>query len=416
MRQSQLFTKTRKEDPKDEVAKNAKLLIRAGFINKELAGVYSYLPLGLRVLNKISNIIREEMNALGAVELEMTALQNPELWKKTGRWDDEVLDVWFKTELKSGGELGLGTTHEEMITELMKSHLSSYKDLPVYAYQFQTKFRNELRVKSGIIREREFLMKDLYSFNDSETGLNDFYDQAKGAYERIFELVGLGDITYITFASGGTFSKYSHEFQTLSEAGEDTIFVCEEKKFAINREILDEETLTEVGITRENLVERKAIEVGNIFKLGTRFSEPLGLTFTDEDGGKRPVVMGSYGIGPGRIMGAVVETLSDEKGIVWPKSIAPFVAHLVWIPGEGDLSAELADQLYESLIVEGIEVFYDDRVASAGEKFANADLLGMPYRVIVSDKTLREGKFELKERATSETRWVGKEELFDLLK
>ncbi|MFA5023305.1 MAG: aminoacyl--tRNA ligase-related protein, partial [Candidatus Paceibacterota bacterium] len=226
MRQSQLFTKTRREDPKDEVSQNAKLLIRGGFINKELAGVYSYLPLGLRVLNKISNIIREEMNALGAVELEMTALQNPELYEKTGRWDDAIVDNWFKTDLKSGSRLGLGFTHEEMITNLMKDHLSSYKDLPVYAYQIQTKFRNEERAKSGLMRGREFLMKDLYSFNDSEASLNDFYDQAKGAYERIYERVGLGDITYITFASGGTFSKFSHEFQTLSEAGEDTIYVC----------------------------------------------------------------------------------------------------------------------------------------------------------------------------------------------
>ncbi|MFA5001312.1 MAG: aminoacyl--tRNA ligase-related protein [Candidatus Paceibacterota bacterium] len=416
MRQSQLFTKTRKEDPKDEVAKNAKLLIRGGFINKELAGVYSYLPLGLRVLNKINNIIREEMNGLGAVELELTALQNPELYEKTNRWAEEAVDVWFKTNLKSGSQLGLGFTHEEAITELMKDHVSSYKDLPVYAYQIQTKFRNEERAKSGLMRGREFLMKDLYSFNDSEESLNDFYDQVKGAYERIYERVGLGDLTYITFASGGSFSKFSHEFQTLSEAGEDTIYVCEEKKFAINKEVLDEETLKEVGIARENLVEKKAIEVGNIFKLGTRFSEPLGLTFTDENGEKRPVVMGSYGIGPGRLMGTVVETLSDEKGIVWPKSIAPFDLHLVWIPGEGDLAAELADKLYDGLTEEGIEVFYDDQVTSAGEKFANADLLGLPYRVIVSDKTLKEGKFELTERATRETRWVDEEELFALLK
>jgi prolyl-tRNA synthetase len=416
MRQSQLFTKTRKEDPKDEVSKNAKLLIRGGFINKELAGVYSYLPLGLRVIEKIKNIIREEMNNLGSVELEMTALQNPELWKKTGRWDDEVLDVWFKTNLKSGGELGLGTTHEEMITNLMVNHLNSYKDLPVYAYQFQTKFRNELRSKSGIMRGREFLMKDLYSFNDSEESLNDFYDQVKGAYERIFERVGLGDLTYITFASGGTFSKFSHEYQTLAEAGEDIIYVCEEKKFAINKEVLDEETLSELGISREDLVERRAIEVGNIFKLGTRFSEPLGLNFTDEQGQKRPVVMGCYGIGLGRLMGTVVEVLADNKGIVWPRTIAPFDIHLVWIPGEGDTAAALADKLYDSFVEEGIEVFYDDRVASAGEKFAGADLLGLPYRVIVSDKTLKEGKFELTERATGESRFVSEEELFELLK
>lgn len=416
MRQSQLFTKTRREAPKDEVAENAKLLIRAGFINKEMAGVYSYLPLGLRVRDKIANIIREEMNALGGVELEMTALQNSELYEKTNRWSDDVVDNWFKTELKSGAELGLGFTHEEMITELMKDHINSYKDLPVYAYQIQTKFRNEARAKSGIMRGREFLMKDLYSFSDSEESLNDFYDKAKGAYERIFDRVGLGDITYITFASGGTFSKYSHEFQTLSEAGEDTIFVCDKKKFAINKEVLDEETLSEVGISREDLVEKKAIEVGNIFKLGTKFSEPLGLTYTDENGDKKPVIMGSYGIGLGRVMGTVAEVLADDKGLVWPKSIAPFLVHLVWVPGVGEAAAEMADALYESLTEAGVEVFYDDRMVSAGEKFADADLLGLPYRVIVSDKTLKENKFELKERATGETKMVEAEELMALLK
>lgn len=417
MRQSQLFTKTRRANPKDEVSQNAKLLIRGGFINKEMAGVYSYLPLGLRVLRKIEEIIREEMNQLGATELSMTALQNPELWKKTGRWDDQLLDVWFKTELKAGGEVGLGTTHEEMVANLMRDHLNSYKDLPIYVYQIQTKFRNEPRAKSGVMRGREFLMKDLYSFNDNEEGLDDFYDQAKGAYERIFERVGLGDQTYITFASGGTFSKFSHEFQTLSEAGEDTIFVCEEKKFAINREVLDEETLSEMGISRQDLIEKKAIEVGNIFKLGTKFSEALGLLFTDRDGQRRPVIMGSYGIGLGRVMGAVAEILSDERGLVWPRSIAPFNLHLIWLPGEkGDTSFVLAEELYKKLIAQNVEVLYDDRLATAGEKFADSDLLGLPHRLIISDKTLAAGQFELKDRSSEESRLIDERELFDLLK
>lgn len=411
MRQSQLFTKTRREDPKDEVATNAKLLIRAGFINKELAGVYSYLPLGLRVLNKINKIIREEVNALGAVELELTALQNPELYEKTGRWSDEVVDNWFKTELRSGGQLGLGFTHEEMITELMKNHINSYKDLPIYTYQIQTKFRNEPRAKSGVMRGREFPMKDLYSFSDSEGSLDDFYDQVKGAYERIFDRVGLGELTYITFASGGTFSRFSHEFQTLTPAGEDTIFVSREKKFAINKEVLEADTLRELGIELEELKEERAVEVGNIFKLGTKFSEPLGLLFTDENGEKRPVVMGSYGIGPARVMGTVAEALADDKGLVWPKSIAPFLVHLVWIPGTGEIGAEAADRLYDELLKAGIEVFYDDRVTSAGEKFADADLLGLPYRVVVSDKTLAGKKFELKERVSGAIRMVDINEL-----
>lgn len=415
MRQSQLFTKTRREGPRDEVSNNAKLLIRAGFINKEMAGVYSYLPLGLRVLEKIKNIIREEMNKLGALELEMSALQNPEIYEKTGRWSDEVVDIWFKTELKAGSLLGLGFTHEEMVAELMKNHITSYKDLPVAVYQIQTKFRNEQRVKSGIMRGREFLMKDLYSFSLDEAGLDDFYDQVKGAYERIFDRVGLGHLTYITFASGGTFSKYSHEYQTLSEAGEDTVYVCEDKKLAVNKEVLNDETLAELGIKKEDLVEKKSIEVGNIFKLGTKFSDALGLVYKTEAGENKSVIMGSYGIGVGRLMGTIAEALADAKGLSWPKSVAPFSVHLVLIPGSDEAKNE-ADKVYESLESLGVEVLYDDREAPAGEKFADSDLLGIPYRVVISDKTLIKGSLELKERATGEMRMIGLDELLSLVK
>lgn len=415
MRQSQLFTKTRREAPKDEVAKNAQLLIRAGYINKEMAGVYSYLPLGLRVRNKIANIIREELASVGAVELELSALQSSELYEETNRWSDEVVDNWFKTKLKSGTELGLGFTHEEMITALMKGQINSYKDLPIYVYQIQTKFRNEQRAKSGLMRGREFLMKDLYSFNKDEEGLDDFYDQMKGVYERIFERVGLGDLTYITYASGGTFSKYSHEYQTLSEAGEDIIYLSEEKRVAINKEVLTDDVLQELGIERGQLVEKKAIEVGNIFKLGTKFSEALGLNYVDEHGNKQLVVMGSYGIGLGRVMGTVAEVLSDDKGLIWPRSIAPFSLHLVMLPG-GDEVKSVADKLYEELNLAGVEVLYDDRDLPAGEKFAEADLLGLPYRVVISEKTIKEGKLELKERIGSEPRFVTQEELLSLVK
>jgi len=338
MFQSQLFSKTRREDPKDEVSRNAKLLIRAGFIHKEMAGVYSYLPLGLRVLNKINGIIRKEMDALGAVELELTALQNPLLYEKTDRWSGGKVDIWFKTELQTGGELGLGFTHEEAITELLKNHVSSYKDLPRAIYQIQTKFRNETRAKSGILRGREFLMKDLYSFHVSEEDLDNFYDKVEGAYERIFERIGLGDSTYITFASGGVFSKYSHEFQTLSEAGEDLIYLSEGKRLAVNKEVLNDETLSELGLSRDELIEKKSIEVGNIFKLGTRFSQPLGLYFKDEKGESRPVVMGCYGLGPARIMGVIAEIKSDNKGLVWPRAVAPFDIHLVILGKEVELS------------------------------------------------------------------------------
>lgn len=422
MFQSQLFSKTRREDPKGEVSQNAKLLIRAGFIHKEMAGVYSYLPLGLRVLNKINDIIRKEMDALGAVELELTALQNPLLYEKTDRWSGDKMDIWFKTELQTGGELGLGFTHEEAITELLKNHVSSYKDLPRAIYQIQTKFRNETRAKSGILRGREFLMKDLYSFHVSEEDLDNFYDKVKGAYERIFERIGLGDSTYITFASGGVFSKYSHEFQTLSEAGEDLIYLSEGKKLAVNKEVLNDETLSELGLSREELSEKKSIEVGNIFKLGTRFSQPLGLYFKDEKGGSRPVVMGCYGLGPARIMGVIAEIKSDNKGLVWPRAVAPFDIHLVVLGKEVGLSgdrealtetAKTALEIYEGLTASGKEVLCDDRDLSAGEKLADADLLGIPFRLVISDSAIKKGKFELVDRATGEIEYLSEAELLN---
>lgn len=422
MFQSQLFSKTRREDPKGEVSQNAKLLIRAGFIHKEMAGVYSYLPLGLRVLNKINDIIRKEMDALGAVELELTALQNPLLYEKTDRWSGDKVDIWFKTELQTGGELGLGFTHEEAITELLKNHVSSYKDLPRAIYQIQTKFRNETRAKSGILRGREFLMKDLYSFHVSEEDLDNFYDKVKGAYERIFERIGLGDSTYITFASGGVFSKYSHEFQTLSEAGEDLIYLSEGKKLAVNKEVLNDETLSELGLSRDELSEKKSIEVGNIFKLGTRFSQSLGLYFKDEKGGSRPVVMGCYGLGPARIMGVIAEIKSDNKGLVWPRAVAPFDIHLVVLGKEVGLSgdrealtetAKTALEIYEELTASGKEVLCDDRDLSAGEKLADADLLGIPFRLVISDSAIKKGKFELVDRATGEIEYLSEAELLN---
>jgi prolyl-tRNA synthetase len=407
MRQSQLFTKTRKDAPKDEVSKNADLLIRAGFIHKEMAGVYSYLPLGLRVINKIVEIIREEMNAIGGVELSLTALQDKNVWEKSGRWSDEVLDVWFKTKLKNNTEVGLGTTHEEELTNLMKDYIRSYRDLPVYAYQFQTKFRNEARAKSGIMRTREFLMKDLYSFSKDENAHNAFYEKAKQAYINIFNRVGLGDRTFVTFASGGSFSKYSHEFQTITDAGEDSIFVEENKKIAVNKEVLNDEVLKDLGIDKRNLVEKKAVEVGNIFSLGTKFSDAFDLTYSDEKGDKQKVIMGSYGIGPGRVMGTLAEVLSDEKGLVWPTSVAPFAVHLISIEDkEGKVKKE-ADTLYEKMIKEGIEVLYDDRDMRAGEKFADSDLMGIPERIVISEKTLESRSVEVKNRKSGEVGMKG---------
>lgn len=397
MRQTQLFTKTRREAPADEVAKNAQLLVRAGYIHKEMAGVYSYLPLGLRTLNKIIAIVREEMNAIGGQELLMSSLQNPELWKKTDRWNQ---DVWFKTSLNIGGEIGFGWTQEEAVTHIASQHVSSYRDLPFAGYQIQTKFRNEERAKSGIMRGREFLMKDLYSFHADQKDLDAFYERATNAYLSVFSRVGIGEKTFVTFASGGAFSKYSHEFQTESTAGEDTIYISREKNIAINKEVLTDEVLADLGVSRDSLEESSAIEVGNIFKLGTRFSEPLGLSYLDKDGKKNPVVMGCYGIGPTRLMGTIVELLSDEKGLVWPEAVAPFAVHLVSLGKDDDEVSKVADALYEDLVKAGVEVLYDDRDLRAGEKFAESDLLGIPKRIVVGKEAVATGEFEVVDRAT----------------
>ncbi|OHA68371.1 MAG: prolyl-tRNA synthetase [Candidatus Wildermuthbacteria bacterium RIFCSPLOWO2_01_FULL_47_18] len=407
MRFTELFTKTKKEVPADEESINAKLLIQAGFVHKEMTGVYSFLPLGLRVLNKIMQIIREEMNAIGGQELFLASLQNPELWKKSKRWDDKVVDIWFKTTLKSGGEIGLANTHEEPLTELMKNHIASYKDLPAFPYQFQTKFRNELRSKSGLLRTREFVMKDLYSFSRSQEEHDAFYQKAKDAYLNTFERVGLGKHTVFTFASGGSFAKYSHEFQTLCESGEDTIFLCEKCRVAVNKEIIEEQSSCP-ECKGTDLKEVKATEVGNIFSLGTRFSEALGLEFTNETGKKQLVIMGSYGIGPARVMGTLVELFHDEKGMNWPKAVTPFAVHLVSLEG-GENEAE---KTYQELTKKGIEVLYDDRKeASAGEKLADADLMGLPFRVVVSKKTVEQNAVELRKRSEEKPQLVPLEQL-----
>ena len=413
MRQSQLFTKTRKEAPADEVAKNAQLLIRAGFIYKNMAGAYTFLPLGWRVINKINAIIREEMDAIGGQEMYMPSLQDPELWKKTDRWSDDLVDVWFKSELKAGGEIGFAWTHEEVVTDIMRQYVSSYKDLPLFAYHIQTKFRNEIRAKSGIMRTREFAMKDLYSFCATEEQHNAFYESAAEAYMRIFDRLGIGDKTYKTFASGGAFTKFSHEFQTLAEAGEDIVYVNEEKGIAVNEEVLAEADLSELGVTEAELEQRKSIEVGNIFSLGTKFSEALGLMYKDESGESKPVIMGSYGIGPARSMGTIVDLLSDEKGIVWTESVAPFRLHLVGLNGDDAEIKDWTDGLYSALNKAGGDVLYDDRPARPGEKFADSDLIGIPYRVVVSKKAKTEGTFELVERKTGAVEYLTETELMN---
>ncbi|HBA36745.1 TPA: prolyl-tRNA synthetase [Candidatus Falkowbacteria bacterium] len=391
MRQSQLFTKTVKELPKDEASYNAQALIRAGFVDKTGAGIYSYLPLGKRVLDKICQIIREEIDNIGGQEILMAALIPKENWQATDRW--ATFDALFRLSGNDQREYALGATHEEVVTPLAGKNIFSYKDLPFGVYQIQTKFRNEKRAKAGLLRGREFLMKDLYSFHVDEADLDAYYERVIQAYFKIFQRLGLGDNTYLTYASGGSFAKYSHEFQTLAEEGEDRIHVCNQCRVAVNQEIVAEQKTCPL-CGNEKLAEMKAIEVGNIFKLGTKFSAPFEVKYKDAAGREQPVIMGCYGIGPSRALGTIVETYHDDRGIIWPASVAPFRAHLVSLNEN-----QTADEIYDQLTSAGSEVLYDDRDLSAGEKFADADLIGCPYRVVVSKKTLSQDSVELKKRA-----------------
>ena len=397
MRLTKLVTRTSKMVPSEEESKNAQLLIRAGYVHKEMSGVYSYLPLGKIVLDNIANIVREEINKTGAFEVQMSSLQSRELWEKTGRWDDKLVDNWFKTKLANGQELGLGLTHEEPVINSLLPFVSSYKDLPFAVYQVQTKFRNEIRAKSGLMRSRELLMKDQYSFSKSEDDHKKYYEEMADVYLKIYSRFGVGDITYRTYADGGIFSEFSDEFQTLSEVGEDTIYVDEEKRIAINKEVYKDDVLKKLGLDKSKLVEKKAVEVGNIFSLGTKYTKELGLDYIDENGKKQDIVMGCYGIGVSRMMGLLAEHFSDEKGLSWPKEVAPAIVYLINIGNDSEV-VKAADEAYDELTAKGIKVIYDDRDLRPGEKFADADLLGIPYRVVVSEKNLAEKKYELKAR------------------
>ena len=346
------------------------------------------------------------MNTLDSNELIMTGLQRKEVWEKTTRWSDDVVDVWFKTRLKDNTELGLGWSHEEPIVEMMKNYVQSYRDLPVSLYQFQTKMRNELRAKSGIMRGREFVMKDKYSFHATKEDLEAYYNRTIEAYKRVYDRLGIGDDTYVTFASGGAFTKFSHEFQTICDAGEDVIYLHREKNIAINEEVIDD-AVAELGINRDDLEQVKTAEVGNIFNFGSQKTNEMGLYYTDQDGKQQSLYIGSYGIGITRVMGVIAEKMSDDKGLVWPANVAPYKVYLVSI---GDV-AEQATSLYDTLRASGVTVLFDDRNERPGAKFADAELIGLPYRVTVSERLLAEQKFEFTLRKTGETELLTLDEL-----
>jgi prolyl-tRNA synthetase len=416
MLQSHLFYKTTKEKSADVEAASHDLLTRGGFVDQLMAGVFTFLPLGFRVLKNIENIIRKNMEAEPACgqEILMPVLQPKENWLKTGRWNN--LDVLFKINGSGDKEYALGPTHEEVVSPLAKKNVFSYRDLPFAVFQIQTKFRDELRAKSGILRTREFLMKDLYSFHATQEDLDKYYDKMIKVYFNVFKELGIRNQTYLTLSSGGTFSKYSHEFQMVTDAGEDIIYICNKCKTAINKEI-KAETPVCPNCSSDSFVEKKAVEVGNIFHLGTKFSLPFDLKFRDKDGVEKPVLMGCYGIGLSRAIGACVEAHHDEKGIIWPKEIAPFIAHLIEIKSNKKIVKNTAEKIYQDLQKQGIQVLYDDREdKSAGEKFAEADLIGIPFRIVVSEKTLAKNSVEVKERNQSMAKLIKIKQLSKILK
>ncbi len=413
MRLSQNITKTLKNAPADEQAINAKLLIRAGFIHKEMAGAYSYLPLGLQVIENIKTVVREEMNALGASELLMTSLQAKDSWVLSGRWSDDLVDIWFKSQLKTGAEIGFGWSHEEPIMMMAKSLVKSYRDLPISVYQFQTKFRNELRAKSGVMRGREFIMKDMYAFSRSADELSEFYERTKDAYLRVYDRIGLGDNTFVTFASGGSFTQFSHEFQTVTDSGEDTIYLDRSKRLAVNEEVYSDEILAQLGMKKDHLEKVKAAEVGNIFNFGPIKGEQMDVYFSDQSGQRQPVYLSSYGIGISRLMGVIAEHFNDQNGLVWPINIAPAKVYLIAIGDSKAVSG--ADKLYNILTARGVAVIYDDRDVRPGEKFSDADLMGIPWRVVVSEQFIENGLYEIKSRLNNKLQQLNESNLIKLV-
>jgi prolyl-tRNA synthetase len=400
MKYSQLFGKTSKTTVTDADSVNARLLTQAGYIQKQISGVYNYLPLGLRVLTKIQNIIREEMDKIDGQEVLMPAMTQEESWITTGR---NTMEVLFHLKGQGDTNLVLNPTHEEVVTPLVQKYVFSYRDLPLAVYQIQNKYRNEVRAKSGLLRGREFSMKDLYSFHTDEADLNRYYEIVKKAYFKIYERIGIGKETVLTFATGGNFSQFSHEFQTLNNGGEDTIYLCSKCRVAVNKEIIDtQKTCPECG--NDKLEAVKATEVGNIFKLRTKFSNAFKFYYSDSKGQEKIVEMGCYGMGPSRVMGTVVELCHDDAGITWPKNIAPYQVHLISLDG-------LGEDLYQELLSKNIDVLFDDREVSAGTKFADADLIGIPLRLIISKRSQEKGGIEYKLRSQKESEIIKPEDL-----
>jgi len=408
MRQTALFTKTRRDAPSDETAKNAQLLIRGGFVHKEMAGVYSYLPFGVRVLQNIEHIVRVFMGTISAQEIRMATLHPAEPWKQTGGWDN--IDVLFKINSRTEKEYALGQSEEEIVTPIAKDNVVSYKDLPVAVYQIGQKYRDELRAKSGVMRGREFGMKDMYSFHETQEDFDRFYAIVKEAYLKIYQICGL--TAKVTEASGGSFSeKLSYEFMVLTDAGEDDIVYCPECTHCANVEVSKEkEGDTCPKCEKGTLIAAKASEVGNVFDLGTKYAKDFGFTFKDKEGNDQYPIMGCYGLGTTRLMGVIVEALADEKGMVWPEAVAPYPFHLVSLGGDNKEVKEYAEQLYKDLSEAGVPVLYDDRDLHAGEKLADSDLIGIPYRIIVGKKTLESGQIEIVHRQTGELKLLTREE------
>jgi len=409
MRQSKLFCKTLKEAPKEAEVISHKLLLRGDFISQLASGVYNFLPLGYRVHKKIENIIREEMNSIGGQEVFLASFQPKEIWQKTNRWD-HMDPPLFKIKDRHKKEFALGSTHEEVITDLVRERVQSYKDLPIYLYQIQNKFRNEMRFTGGLLRAKEFVMKDLYSFHTDKEDLDKFFNRVLLAYDKIYKRCGLEAIR--SEASGGVFTKEkTYEFQVLSDIGEDKVIYCQKCNWATNLDIAEVKPGDKCPKCKSNLIKGNSIEVGHIFKLGTKYSKAIGLCFRNKKGEKKDVIMGCYGIGLGRLMATIVEANHDKKGIIWPKSIAPFDIHLIPIFSRkkkiDKKIRKVSEKFYQTGQKEKIEILYDDREGiSSGEKFVGADLIGIPMRIVISEKTLNKNSVEIKRRDQEKTKLV----------